>query len=110
MRIVNKVYSIEQIKEIVKPIVSKYDIEKVYIFGSYSKNKATVRSDIDFYLEGYKYHKFLNLANLFADLEETFHKRIDIITDSDLLHNKNIDELKKNISEERIIVYDRQEH
>lgn len=110
MKIINKIYTLEQIEDIIRPIVSRYDIAKVSVFGSYAKNIATVRSDIDFYLEGYSYQKFLNLGNLFADFEEAFHKHIDIITDLDLKHNKNTAELQKNIMKERIVLYDRQKH
>ena len=110
LKIINTVYTIQQIEDIIRPIVSKYDIEKVSVFGSYAKNTATVKSDIDFYLEGYVYHKFLKLGNLFADLEEAFHKHIDIITDLDLKHNQGIDELQNNIIEEKVTVYERQKH
>ena len=40
-------YSIDEIKEIVKPILKKYDVRKAYIFGSYARGEATEESDVD---------------------------------------------------------------
>ena len=109
MKLTKHVYTIDEIKSIVKPIVSKYDIQKVYVFGSYARGEATYKSDIDLFIEGYIYHKRLNIANLLVDLEDTLHKRFDIISKEDILHNLNKDtiHLHKNIIDERVVVYER---
>ena len=46
-----KIYSIDEIKEMLKDILSNTDVEKVILFGSYSKNVATKNSDIDFLID-----------------------------------------------------------
>ena len=43
-----KVYTIEEIKEILKKILKNFPVYKVILFGSYAKNSATPKSDIDF--------------------------------------------------------------
>lgn len=106
----DNIYSINEIKSIIFPIVSLYDIEKIYLFGSYAKNKATSTSDIDFYVEKYKYRKFYSLATLYSDLEDAFGKKIDIITDTSIETNKtksDVAGLYKNILNERICIYER---
>ena len=44
----NEVFTIDRIKEIVKPIALKYHAEEIYLFGSYARNEATTESDDDF--------------------------------------------------------------
>lgn len=36
----NEVLTINQIKEIVKPIALKYHVEEIYLFGSYARGEA----------------------------------------------------------------------
>lgn len=109
----NRIYSISEIKEMTANIVEKYDIDRIYLFGSYARNSATSQSDIDFYVEKYKYKKFYSLASLYADLEERFGKKIDIITDTCIETNKDkqsVNELYNSIIHERICLYERQEY
>ena len=41
------ILSIEQIKNVCEPILSKYKVQYCYLFGSYAKRKATEISDVD---------------------------------------------------------------
>lgn len=47
-------FTISTIKEIVKPIVMKYNVEEIYWFGSYARSEATKYSDLDFIVFGGK--------------------------------------------------------
>jgi hypothetical protein len=103
-----RVYSISEIKEMITPIAKKYDVEKIYLFGSYARKQANSESDIDLYLEGYVYHKFLNLAHMFEDLENLFSKQIDIITNDDMrLNGETVQNLYNSITNERVLIYER---
>ena len=42
-----KVYSIEEISQIILPLIKKYRASKVILFGSYARNEADKDSDID---------------------------------------------------------------
>ena len=42
-----KIYSIEDIKNMVYEILANTEVEKAILFGSYAKNKSTKNSDID---------------------------------------------------------------
>ncbi len=112
MKITKRVYTLKEISDIVSPIVSKYDLSKLYVFGSYSRNEATYKSDIDFYVEGHKYHKFLSICTLYADLEDCLHKHVDVINETDLMMNdtEEAKRLYENIMKERVVVYERQKH
>ena len=43
----NKVYTIDEIKEIISEIAKNYPLKKVCLFGSYAHGEASEKSDID---------------------------------------------------------------
>ena len=46
-----KIYSIEEIKTILKNILNNMPVYKVTLFGSYAKNSANKNSDLDFVID-----------------------------------------------------------
>ena len=76
------VYTLAEIKNKVMPILEKYRIPAMYLFGSYARGKATEDSDIDFLIDttGTDLTSLLRLGALYCDLEEAFQKPIDLIT------------------------------
>ena len=60
-----------------KYIQQHFEVDKIGLFGSYAKDKQTVDSDIDIYVE-FRYKTFDNLAGLWNFLEELYHKKIDL--------------------------------
>ncbi len=107
----DKIYSIEEIKNIVGSILPSYEIGRVFLFGSYSRNEASRDSDLDFYIEDYSYKKFHTLATLFADLEEGFDKSIDIVTDMGIAYNyekAGMKELLDSIRRDGVFIYGKQ--
>ena len=49
-----KIFSMEEIKDMVANAVSGRDIDRVILFGSYAKGEATEQSDIDLLVYGGK--------------------------------------------------------
>ena len=101
------IYTINEIADKVHPIAEAYDIDNIYLFGSYARDEATEESDIDLYVEfskplGLRYCSFV------SDIEERLGKCIDIIT-KDGLYNpatlQNSQQLIQRISEERKCIY-----
>ena len=101
------IYTIDKIADKVQPIAEAYDIDKIYLFGSYARGEATEESDIDLYVEfskplGLRYCSFV------SDIEECLGKCVDIIT-KDALYNpatlQNNQQLIQRISEERKCIY-----
>jgi predicted nucleotidyltransferase len=45
------IYTIEEIKNLIRPIAIKYNFPVIYVFGSYARGEATEKSDIDFLIE-----------------------------------------------------------
>lgn len=46
-----KIYSIEDIKNMIYEILANTEVEKAILFGSYAKNKPTKNSDIDILID-----------------------------------------------------------
>ena len=76
------VYTLEEIKQNVLPLVRKYNIPAMYLFGSYARGEAGEESDLDFLVDttGTRLTSFLTLGERYCDLEEIFHKKIDLGT------------------------------
>ena len=81
------IYTIEQIKSIVNPILKEYGVKYAYLFGSYAKKKASVKSDIDILISNDV--KGMKMFGLHADLMDALHKEVDIIRIDDLVNNKD---------------------
>ena len=71
-------FSIPELAEIIKEVVSPYPVSKVYLVGSYAKDSATDESDIDLVLDGD------DLSEAYWDilfqLEDRLDTHIDVMT------------------------------
>lgn len=76
------IYTLDEIKSRVLPVIQKYNIPAMYLFGSYARGEATEESDLDFLVDttGTRLTSLLSLGELYCDLEEIFCKEIDLIT------------------------------
>lgn len=84
------IYTIDEIKNLVAPVAKKYNIEKVYLFGSYARGEATENSDVDLRIDGDRdIHSLFELSGLFPDFQDALKKPIDLITTSALRQDMN---------------------
>jgi len=78
-------------------IQQKYEVDKIGLFGSYAKEMATPKSDIDIYVE-FRHKTFDNLAGLWNYLEELYQTKIDLFHK----HKNNNKVILENIQKEVI--------
>lgn len=102
--VTDKVYTLNEIKEIAYPIARRYGIAALYLFGSYARGEATLHSDIDFRVERGDLVDLLELGGLFSDLEEAFQKKLHIMT-TQMLSPAFL----KGIQPEEILIYQKEE-
>ena len=76
------VLSIKEIKERIKPILNKYGINNIYLFGSYARGEAISTSDVDIYCDKGNIRTFIDQGNLEDELEQALNKKIDIVFDT----------------------------
>ena len=97
----DKKYILEKLSKIDK---NKYSISELGLFGSYAKNVENENSDIDVLVKmEFKKGMYQNFCNLQRELEEIFHKKVDLIEKSVFdykFKTKNVREYKEKIREE----------
>ena len=76
---------------------TQYGIEEIGIFGSYAKNSADDKSDIDVFVK-LKHSNLFTLSRIRIELEEIFGIHTDIVQIRDRMNRY----LKKHIEEEAI--------
>lgn len=99
-----KVYTVEEIKLILKSILRNMPVYSVVLFGSYAKNTATKSSDLDFVIDTKEQLMGFKLYSLITKIEEAFNKQVDGFEKSEIIENSKIaEEIKKT----GVIVYEK---
>lgn len=101
------VYTLDEIKRRVLPILEKYRIPAMYLFGSYARGDATEQSDLDFLVDttGTDLTSLLRLGALYCDLEDAFQKPIDLITISSIMQESSMEsdiDFRNTVLKERV--------
>jgi len=99
--IMNKPYTIEEIKNKISETAKKYGIQKAYLFGSYARGEAGFDSDIDICIEKGKIRTLFELSGFCMDLEETLENKVDVVTTAGLSGN-----FKEQIEKDMILIYE----
>lgn len=96
------VFTIDDIKRRVIPIIIKYGINSFSLFGSYARGEANEDSDLDFVMDKGDL-KGLQYVSLVQDLEDEFNCHVDVISKGS--SNK---EFLKAVTNEEVLLYERQ--
>jgi len=78
-----RVYTVDEIADIIRPVAERYGVESVILFGSYARGDADRDSDIDLYVETGKISDLIELSGFRLDLIEALHKEVDVVTADD---------------------------
>lgn len=95
------IYEIEMIRCIVKPIAEKYLIQNVYLFGSYARDNATNKSDLDFLVYGGDHFRKTMIFAFAEDLRKALEKNVDVFEIQEI--NENSD-FYRTIMKEKILI------
>ena len=86
-----KIYTLEDIKEMLREVLIHTEVEKAILFGSYAKNEPTEQSDIDILIDsdgkirGLKYFAMIDM------IKQKFNKEVDIIDKTEIDKNSKIE-------------------
>lgn len=75
-----KIYTINELINVISPIAEKHNVSRVYLFGSYARGEADEESDIDLRINADQPNTLFALGGLYADLEEALGKSLDLVT------------------------------
>ena len=96
----DRVYTIEEIRTIVAPIAAAHDVDRIYLFGSYARGEATASSDIDLRVDKGRLKGLFALGALYTDLEDGLGKQLDLLTTGSLEQ-----EFLQRIAMEEVLIY-----
>ena len=102
------IYSFKEIQRRVAPLIKKYGIPALYLFGSYARGEATDDSDMDGFSGRHdrdRTYLAAGLGALYCDLEDTFGKAIDLITVSSIMQSSTEEsdsDFKATVLKERV--------
>ena len=99
-----KIYTIEEIKKNLEEILKNKPVYRVVLFGSYVKQKATKKSDVDLVIDTNSKLKGFALLKLISQIEEKLQKNIDGFEKYEIIENWPID---KEIKETGLVVYEK---
>ncbi|MBW7573194.1 nucleotidyltransferase family protein [Caproiciproducens faecalis] len=92
--------TIDEIRSTVAPIAEKYNVEHVYLFGSYARGDADENSDIDLRIDKGALRGMFALCGLYTELEAALNKKIDLLTTASL-----DDDFLDRIKNEEVLLY-----
>lgn len=95
--------TIEKIKEIITPICKKYGVKRAYLFGSYARNEATEKSDVDIRIESGKIRGLLQLSGFRLDLVEALGTEVDLLS---VLPDPQFKRFRENLKRDEILLYE----
>lgn len=99
-----KIYTIEEIKQMLEEILKDKPVYQVILFGSYAKKTADKKSDIDLIIDTKSKLKGFSLLKLICQIQEKLQKEIDGFEKYEIIRNSAID---KEIKETGVIVYEK---
>ena len=96
-----KVFSLDDIKAMVRPIAEKYHVEAIYLFGSYARGEADEESDLDFLVFGGKDFKLTRVLGIAESLRIASKKDVDAFE----IREVNTDsEFYRRVMQEKVLV------
>ncbi len=101
------IYTIEQIKSKIEPILESYGVKKAYLFGSYAKDMQTDGSDIDIMIDSGGQLKGLNFVGLLEHLTTSLETDVDLF---DSAHIEVESDLYKQVISSGITIYEKQQN
>ena len=101
---IDKVYTIEEIKKKLKEFLKDKPVSQVILFGSYAKKEATKKSDIDLIIDTNSQLKGFALLRLICQIEEMLQKEVDGFEKYEIIENSLID---KEIKKTGVVVYEK---
>lgn len=73
-----KIYTIEELKEILAPVFEKAPVYRAVLFGSYADGSADEKSDVDIIIDSKKKLTGLNFFGIMGTVEDITGKRVDM--------------------------------
>jgi len=109
VRTLAKKLPVDSIRLLIMPVAKRYDLAKVYLFGSYARGTATEASDVDLVVEGGSIKNMYEYNNLLDALANAIGKSVDLLMASAVEKDESRagKRLRENYERERVLIYDK---
>jgi hypothetical protein len=97
----NEIELDEEIKKKIISILIKHGIKKILVFGSYARNEATPKSDLDLIVEFPEGTSLLDHVGIEIELSEALNMKIDLLS-----RNGISPYIKNQVLKEAIVIYE----
>ena len=74
-----KVYSIDELAEMIAPVARELGVERIYLFGSYARGEATPDSDVDILIDSGEIDSYFGIGRLYSRLNRALEKDLNIV-------------------------------
>jgi predicted nucleotidyltransferase len=91
----------EEIKEKIISILVKHGIKRILVFGSYARNEATPKSDLDLIVDFPEGTSLLDHVGIEIELSEALNMKIDLLS-----RNGISPYIKDHVLKEAIVIYE----
>ncbi len=86
-----QVYTIADVQQKLSSLPLDKRVKKIVLFGSHAKGNAQEQSDLDFYVDSNCQLTGFSFFSLKGQLEDAFHRDIDLIPDVDVIPDSRVD-------------------
>ena len=98
-----------KIKNAVALVCKKYDVDRAYLFGSYSRGEADEKSDVDIRIDSKqnnpKLKSLLQVCAFQCELEDILHKNVQVITCLPAPDDKLNCIFRENVLKDEVLIY-----
>lgn len=99
-----KIYTLEDIKQMLKEVLKNTEVERAILFGSYAKDNPTEQSDIDILIDSNGKIKGLKYFAIIEMIRQKFDKDVDVIEKAEIDKDSKIE---KEIKRTGIVIYEK---
>jgi hypothetical protein len=71
----------KKIEEAIIAILTRYDAERIAIFGSYARGEAGTRSDIDILVRFARPKSLIQIVQIEDEIRRSIHLKVDLVTE-----------------------------
>jgi len=97
-----QIYSIDELRSILSPVFVRYGVKRAVLFGSYVKDCATGKSDVDLLVDsGLRGLRFIGLSE---ELRSALRKDVDVF---DVSHIKPHSLIEREIRDTGVTLYEK---
>jgi len=90
----------KKILESIVSILTRYDAERIAIFGSYARAEAGAHSDIDILVRFARPKSLLQIVQIEDEIKKSIHMKVDLVTEKAISPH-----LAGNIHRDEVVIY-----